>query len=61
MMNHGMEQDLKAGTSRCGHRDHRYSAQKFRQPVQIDLHTTLFHDIHHVERKHHGLAEFQKL
>ena len=41
-------------------RHHRY-AQHLRQPVQVYLHAALFHDVHHVQRHHHRLAQLQQL
>ena len=60
MMDHCMHQDLQAPALSGGHGDHRRS-QHLRKTVQVDLHTPLLHDVHHVQGDDHGLPQLQKL
>ena len=43
-----------------GDRDHGHT-QHLWQSMQVDLHATLFHDIHHIEGHYHRLAQLQEL
>ncbi len=61
VMNNRMKQNVKTGTFCCRHWYHRNIAQKLRQAMHIYFHSTLFHDIHHVQSQHHRLPQFQKL
>ena len=55
-----MDQDIKACPFSGRNRNNRDS-QHFRKTVQVDLHSPLFHDIHHIQRHDHRFSKFQQL
>ena len=60
MMCRRMKQHIKTGPLSGGNRNDR-NPQHFREPVRVDLHAPLFHNVHHVQRQYNRLAKFQKL
>ena len=60
MMDSGMEQDAQAAAFQGRYGDDRH-AEHFRQTVQVDFHTPLLDDIHHIQGDDDGLAQFQEL
>ena len=60
MVDRRMQQHAQAPPLQGRHGDDRH-AQHFRQAVQVDFHSPLFHDIHHVQGNDNRLAQFQKL
>ena len=51
----GVHQDVQAGLPPGGHGDHR-DAQHLREPVGVDLHAPLLHDVHHVQGQDHRVC-----
>ena len=61
VMNCCMEENIKSFSLGGRYRDNRNVPQHFRKTMQVNLHSSLFHDIHHVQCKHNRLSQFQKL
>ena len=55
-----VHQHVQAAALARRHRHHR-DAQHLREAVQVYLHAALFHDVHHVQRHDHRLAQLQQL
>ena len=60
MVNCRVHQDIQSPPFSRTDRNNRYS-KHLRQAVQVDLHSPLFHDIHHIQRKHHRFAKLDQL
>ena len=61
MMDHRVHQHIQSGTLSCGNRDHRNTSQHFRQTVQVNLHSPLFYNIHHIQSQDDRFFQFQQL
>ena len=60
VMSYGMHQDLQTALLPCGHRDGR-DTKHLRQTVQVNLHTPLLYNIHHIKRQHYRLSKLNEL
>ena len=60
MVGGGVHENVQARFPPGRHRDNR-DAQHFRQPVGVNLHAPLLHNIHHVQGQDNGLAQLDKL
>ena len=61
MMDHRVHQHIQSGTLSCGNRDHRNTSQHFRQTVQVNLHSPLFYNIHHIQCQDDRFFQLQQL
>ena len=55
-----VHQNVQAGFPPGGDGNHR-DAQHLRQAVQVDLHATLLHNVHHIQRQDNRLAQLNQL
>ena len=60
VVGNGMHKDRKPCLLTGRHRNRRYS-QHLRKAVEVNLHATFFHDVHHIQRQYNRFAKFDKL
>ena len=58
VMDHRMHQHIQTGPLSCRYRYYRNGAEHLRKTVKIDLHSTFFHNIHHIKGQNDGLSQF---